>query len=110
LLAISCGVVMRPLGYRDYSNRRPWHDSTFNNRSGGQHTALPEAVGNQLHSDRQPVLSGMPSLRVRDSAGGRKTASLPTITIVEVAMRDNDALVSVLLSDLIAARATNSGV
>jgi hypothetical protein len=52
----------------------------------------------------------MPSLRVRDSAGGRKTASLPTIIIVEVAMRDNDALVSVLLSDLIAARATNSGV
>jgi hypothetical protein len=56
------------------------------------------------------VLLGMPSLSVRDSAGGRMMSSLPTITIVGVVMRDNDAFVSVLLSDMIAARATNSGV
>jgi hypothetical protein len=56
------------------------------------------------------VLLGMPSLSVRDSAGGRMMSSPPTITVVGVVMRDNDALVSVLLGDMIAARATNSGV
>jgi hypothetical protein len=56
------------------------------------------------------VLLGIPSLSARDSAGDVMMSFSPTITSVGTVMRHNNSLVSDLLSDAIAARATKSGV